>query len=333
MNARRLAVFLVLGAPAALAAQSGLYAPLIQQLPSGPRTLGLGNTGIASRDDEVIFFNPAQVAIARGMSASAERYSKTAGGGSVSAASAFANGGIAIGARVVNYEVPTSFFPADRGSMLDAGSPAASYEASIGIGQTWKGVRGGIAGKYATELAPDIRAGRAMVDVGLAKDFSRVYTVGLAVQNIGNSMAIPCSVTRGGSRCMLPTSPLAADNSGTSRFAASNVAANDVQVDTPIRTTLGVGATRSVGEFDLAGTAAVSLLRTEFVIPSGGIEANYSWLSGYNIALRAGARRPIAGEDAFTAGAGFTMDRLSIDYALETLSGGRVGHRIGLRVR
>jgi hypothetical protein len=27
------------------------------------------------------------------------------------------------------------------------------------------------------------------------------------------------------------------------------------------------------------------------------------------------------------------MDRLSIDYALETLSGGRVGNRLGLRIR
>jgi hypothetical protein len=27
------------------------------------------------------------------------------------------------------------------------------------------------------------------------------------------------------------------------------------------------------------------------------------------------------------------MDRLSIDYALETLSRNRVGHRIGLRIR
>jgi hypothetical protein len=322
MNVRRVAVLLVLGAPAALAAQSGLYAPLIQQLPSGPRTLGLGNTGVASRDDEVIFFNPAQLAIARGMSASAERYSKTAGGGSLSAASALSAGGIAVGARVVNYEVPTNFFPADRGSMLDAGSPATSYEASVGIGQTWKGVRGGLAAKYAEDIAPNIRVARPMVDVGLAKDFYRVYTVGLAVQNIGKSMDIPCAFEHAGPICPKPPLPAGVGDQSVTLPAYA-----------PIRTTLGVGATRSVGEFDLAGTAAVSMLRTEFVIPSGGLEVNYSWLNGYNIALRAGARRPIAGEDALTAGAGFTMDRLSIDYALETLSGGRVGHRVGLRVR
>ncbi len=75
------------------------------------------------------------------------------------------------------------------------------------------------------------------------------------------------------------------------------------------------------------------MLSTDFVIPSGGLEANYSWLSGYNIALRAGARRPMVGEDAFTAGAGFSLDRVTLDYGLETLSGGRVGHRVGIRVR
>jgi hypothetical protein len=101
----------------------------------------------------------------------------------------------------------------------------------------------------------------------------------------------------------------------------------------PIRTTLGVAGGRGVGEFDLAGTAAVSLLRTNFVVPAGGAEIGYSWLDGYSLALRAGARRPLPGERALTAGAGFTMDRLSIDYALEALSGSRIGHRLGLRVR
>ena len=85
--------------------------------------------------------------------------------------------------------------------------------------------------------------------------------------------------------------------------------------------------------YDVMVTGAVSLLRDDFVQPSGGIEMNYSWLSGYNIALRAGARRSAVGEDPFTGGAGFTMDRLSIDYGFEMLSDKRLGHRIGLRVR
>jgi hypothetical protein len=280
----------------------------------------LGNTGVASRDDEVIFFNPAQIATARGTSVSVERYSASAVGGSLSSAGAFASGGIAIGARVVNYEVPDGFFPADRGSMLGAGSPATSYEATIAIAQAYKGVRGGLAVKYAEDEAPDIRVGRPLLDVGLSKDFFRRYTVGLAVQDIGKSMDVPCSFANSIKLCAPP--------SGFRTAALGNQTALQ-----PTRTTLGVSTTKSVGEFDIFGTAGVSMIRTDFVIPSGGLEANYSWLSGYNIALRGGLRRPILGEDPFTAGAGFTMDRLSIDYALETLEGGRVAHRIGLRVR
>jgi hypothetical protein len=299
--------------PSSAVAQSGLYAPLIQLLPSSPRTLAMGNTGVASRDDDAIFFNPAQLVNARGVSASGERYSANAGGGALSAATAFNNGGIAVGARAVEYDAPANLFPVNRSTMLDAGVPAAAYELSVGIGQTFKGVRGGVTGKYAEDLASSTRVGRAMADVGLAKDFFRNYTVALAVQNIGSAMTIPCALQHAANACA--------------------VGATTVDAVTPLRSTLGVATGRSVGEFDLFGTAAVSMLRTDFVVPSGGIEANYSWLSGYNIALRAGARRPIAGEDAFTAGAGFTMDRLTIDYALETLSAGRVAHRVGLRIR
>jgi hypothetical protein len=101
----------------------------------------------------------------------------------------------------------------------------------------------------------------------------------------------------------------------------------------PYRTTLGVQTQRGVGEFDLVATAAVSALRFGWIGGSGGAELGYSWLDGYSVALRAGARRPLPGEAAFTGGAGFNMDRLSIDYAVEALSGSRFGHRFGLRVR
>ena len=85
--------------------------------------------------------------------------------------------------------------------------------------------------------------------------------------------------------------------------------------------------------FDFNATGAVSVLRDGFIVPAGGGEMSYSWLDGYTVILRAGGRRPERGEDPFTAGLGFTVDRLSIDYALETLSGSRVANRIGLRIR
>ncbi len=111
------------------------------------------------------------------------------------------------------------------------------------------------------------------------------YTVGAVVQNLGQDADLP----------------------------------GPVEAELPRQATLGVSRGGPVGEFDLFGTAAVSWVRSNTLAPAGGLEVNYSWLSGYNIALRAGARRPLPGQEAFTAGAGFTVDRLSIDYALETL--------------
>jgi hypothetical protein len=306
-------------APAMLIAQgSRAYAPIVLQLPGGARPLSMGNVGIGSRDDDVIFYNPSQLVNARGFSASAERYSSTAGGGSLSGVTRLNNGGIGIGVRVLDYEAQANGFPATRATSLDAGSGSGTaLEASIGVAQVIKGLRVGGAAKYVEDNAQLVRVSRAALDVGVSKDMFRFYTIGLTVQNIGRSMSVPCSNT---TKC-------------TSLVQDGPMSATLTRVKLPLRTTLGFVGSHQLGEFDFVGTAAVSVLYKDFVIPAGGMELGYSWLSGYSIALRAGARRPLPGEQAFTAGAGYTMDRLSIDYALETLSGSRMGHRVGLRVR
>lgn len=322
----------VLLAPVTLTAQAlgkngGPYAPIILLLPSGPRTLALGNTGVAGRDDDVLFFNPAQLVIARGFSGSLERYSSTSAGGQLSAVTRFNTGGIALGMRMVDYETPTNLYPPDRGTMLDAApGNATSVEASVGVGQVIKGVRVGIAGKYAEDNTPALRATRGTVDLGVAKDFFTRYTFALAIQNLGSSIPIPCVVARettaGSADCVVRSGvpPLPPDTRVT-------------WARLPLRTTFGVQTQRPVGQFDLMATAAISALRMGWLGASGGAELGYSWLDGYSIALRAGARSTLPGEAAFTAGAGFTMDRLSIDYAAEALTGSRWGQRIGLRVR
>lgn len=286
--------------PARSGAQSGgPYAPIVLLLPSGARTLALGDVGVAGRDDDVLFFNPAQLAIARGMSASGERYSATAGGGALSAITAFNGGGVGVGMQMVDYSTPLNTFPATRSTLTTGGDvPGTSMEAVVGLAQVVKGIRVGAAAKYVNDEASDDRVGRGAFDVGVAKAFSRSYDVGLAVQNIGSDMTTPAGTTY-----------------------------------LPLRTTLGVQTARQLGIFDFTGTAAASVIRKDFFAPGGGAELAYSWLDGYDLAFRAGLRRPLPGEAAFTTGAGFRMDRLTIDYALETLAGGRVGHRIGLRIR
>jgi hypothetical protein len=178
--------------------------------------------------------------------------------------------------------------------------------------------------KYAEDNTPAARVGRAALDLGVSKDLFRYYTFGLAVQNIGRSMSIPCAIATipGNDNCIVMSGlpPFPPDL----RRTVANL---------PTRTTLGVAASRGIGELDVLATTAVSMLRLDRVSASGGVEVGYSWLDGYAVAFRAGARTPLPGEQALTAGVGYTMDRLSIDYALETLVGWRAAHRIGLRIR
>jgi len=308
----------------------GPYAPLILLLPSGPRTLAVGNTGVGGRDDDVIFFNPAQLVIARGFSGSIERYSATSAGGTLSAVTRFNTGGIAIGMQMVDYEAPLAAFPPSRGTMLEPGSgrslsgsvaAGTSLEAVVGVGQVIKGVRVGLAGKYVEDNAPALRLSRGAVDAGVSKDFLGPYTFALAVQNIGASTTIPCIVA---------STPAAGTCIVTPGFPQPP---QFTSVRLPLRTTFGVQTQRPVGQLDLMATASIWMLRADWVGGSGGAELGYSWLDGYSVALRAGARSTLPGEAAFTGGAGFTMDRLSIDYAVEALTGSRWGQRIGLRVR
>jgi hypothetical protein len=284
--------------------------PVILHLPASARWLGMGNAAIGSRDDDVLFYNPAQIAVARGTSVSFEQYSAGARGGTLSSVARLNTGGVAVGVNLVQFETNADIgaFPATRHDLLTRGpQDAVGVDMVIAVAQVVKGFRVGAAGKYADDLAGERRAGGPALDLGVSRDFRRYYTAGLAVQNIGRDVTTPRSV--GGQQVL----------AGPEGY--------------PTMTTLGVTAAKPVGPYDLLVTSAVSVQRDGFVIPAGGVELNYSWLDGYNIAIRAGGRRPDSGERAFTAGAGFGADHLTIDYALETLSGDHIGHRIGLRVR
>ena len=223
-----------------LAAQSGgPYAPVVLTLPTGPRTLAMGNVGIGSRDDDVLFFNPAQLAVARGMSVSAERYSASAGGGTLSSVTRLGNGGVAVGMRMVDYKVDFLGFPADRALML-AGGPqdGTSLEATAGLAQVLKGVRLGIAAKYAEDQVSTLRAHRAAVDLGVSKDFRRYFTAGLAVQNLSSPISFSCVDARAAPDCFPPPGVLIAPSPASPRAIAY----------LPQRTTAGIAGSGPLGD-------------------------------------------------------------------------------------
>lgn len=291
--------------PCVLPAQ-GKFPGIVLRLPTSTRMLAMGNVGVMGRDDDVLFYNPAQLVAARGTSVSFEQFAPGSQTGALSSVSRFNTGGIAIGAVTARFH-PSSPFDwdlVDRDDILGAQPiEGSSTMLAVGIGQVVKSVRIGLAAKYVEDRVGTRRNAGGVVDVGVARDFFG-YGFGLSVQNIGPDLDV---------------FPIG----GNVLFAPGAF---------PIRTTLGASRSLPVGQFDVFASAGVSMLR-DFYAPAGGVEVGYSWLDGYNVFGRVGARRPERGEGALTAGAGFSMDRLSIDYAVEALSGSRFGHRFGLRVR
>jgi XapX domain-containing protein len=260
----------------------------ILRLPASTRALGMGNVAVAGRDDDVIFYNPAQLVVARGTTLSGERDSESLATGALSSAIAFSTGGVGVGATFSRIDVPS---PA-----LNQ-VPLTSVVGTAAAAQVVKTVRVGIAAKYLGQQVSSQYESRTMFDVGLARGFRQYFTGGLAVQNIG-------------------------------------IAGRDLFGEAPVKATLGASGAAPAGPYDVVFTAALSMDDHDHQVrPAGGGEIGWSWLNGYNVALRAGLRDPLPGERAFTAGVGFVVDRVSVDYALETLAGSRVGQRIGVRVR
>ena len=292
----------MLFAAATLTAQTPTSVPIVLRVPAGTRYLGLGNTGVSGRDDEVLFYNPALLAVVRGTTISAQRYWPGNTSGTFSTALAFAGGGLGIGGQYLGYSTDALTLPIATSSLDSAGSrSASSAAATIGFARVFKGIRWGIATKFVGESAPLDRSTSGFVDLGAQKDF-RYLGVGLAMQNVG-------------------------------MFGVSDVLE-------PSRVTIGAMSEQALVNFvpvspylDAALAAQVSVLNDGWVKPAGGLELGVNWIQGYFITLRAGGRRPEPDERPFTAGATLAADRFRFDYALETREGGNLSHRVGVRVR
>jgi hypothetical protein len=271
------------------------YGPLALTLPSSTRMLAMGDIGVASRDDDVIFYNPAQLVVARGTSFSLVRLSETARGGSMSTVLRLGSGGVGFGVNYLEYQTAPLTYPYPRRSVITGNSAiGTSAVGSVGYAQTYRGFRFGAAAKYAMDAIELER------DAGIARDFRQSrYTTALSVQHFGQSLS------RGSDEIKPPTTA-----------------------------TLGAATSRQLGPLDAVATAGVSYSKQDDVTVGGGAEISWSWLVGYSIAARAGAHQGRQGEDAqLTGGLGFTADRMTFDVAVERLPGDRAGYRAGIRIR
>ena len=289
-----------------------------QRLPPSASTRGvaMGDASTAMRDDDVIFYGPAQLAVARGTSAAAERYFDRLASGTVSTASRLASGGIGVGAQVIEGRnvdpcLQPMLGPGGTFTFTPAARTISRTLAVVGAAQTYKRFHVGASAKYAAAQLDDQRTSRFLFDAGASRDFTLgdfvPLTVALAVQNIGTS------------------------------------ARDTTQLITPLRGVLGLASGGPVGPFDLAIAAQLSverngdqsIVRHGRFIPGLGAELGYTWLDGYSVAVRIGERTPPTRTDLrhFTFGGGLVLDRISVDYAVEDLVGFRLAHRVGIRLR
>jgi hypothetical protein len=179
--------------------------------------------------------------------------------------------------------------------------PAASAAGALALSTTFRGNRIGAAVKYVDQRTGSLHDGAPSLDLGLARDVSR-YTVGVAVQNIGDGIHFQY---------------------GTASSAAL-----------PLRVTAGVTSYGwGVGPLDVNGSAGASVLPDGIVLPAFGLEFGYVPLEGYNVAFRAGIRRPeLRAQQPLSIGASAGLDRFALEYAWEDWVNGST-HRLALRVR
>ena len=278
--------------------------PRVLELPASTRALALGNAFVlGSTDSDAIFYQPAFIDSVSGLSMGAQRYGSAATLVSLSAATGWAAGSLAVGLQVLDYggtaAVPAT--PAAREAALLMSGPVAVSErvASVAYARRVQGVRVGLTGKLFEQRSGVERGAGAAVDLGVARRVAPLW-LGLAVQNLGPDFSV-----------------------------------GNTEVALPRKITLGASTPSApVGPLDLLATAAVSHHRNGTV--SGAVGAEVAWwpVIGRTFVGRIGARNLGEGDRAgVTLGGAFLGDKFQIEYAYQGFDAPGSAHRIGLSWR
>jgi len=284
-------------------AQTAL-APITLQMPGSTRALGMGNAyPFASVESDVLFYNPAFIVNARGLSGSVSMQGSASLLFTVSGAAEWWNGGVGFGMQSLTYSAAgdaAGAYVRGEAGLSESGELAASEQvATASYARRLFGLRVGIAGKLFDYRVGGFRETTVAGDLGVAKDLGDVV-VGLAGRNLGR-------------------------DPGTDTFGT----------DLPAELTLGAGSSAfQAGPLDVRLAASGSWRRDHTLAAGGGVEASYWPVQGRTFTGRIGIRW-IEDSDLqpLTLGAGFTGDRLSIDWAFEGVDAGDATHRFTIRLR
>jgi hypothetical protein len=304
-------VFVLAGAlacPVSALAQAPATAPLVLTQPSSARVAALAGAWVAGRDQDVIFHNPAQlVGVRTDFSVSAARYGDRANMASLT--SAYTGGKLSFtlgwGVQVVNMShIDDSAWPFTGDSLRRQQSllpfqpvtDAQSAVAAVGAGVLYKGFRIGAAGKYAADRTMYNRHAW-LADLGVARNILG-GTVAVAYQNLGHSSL------------------------GDTRTASL-----------PRQIAAGFSKSQAAGPLDLAVFTEVSH-RAGWNSAAAGLEAGYSWIEGVSVTGRVGVRRPeTSSAKPVSLGGAVTVDRLTLEYALQMFDNSKRSHLVTVRWR
>jgi len=310
VNSRRLtrhsvgALFLI-GVSAGVVHAQADAGPMVLRIPASARTLSLANAGLKSNDADALFYNPALLFNARGMSVSMQRYGANGTAGALANIVTLGSMNIGVGAQVLDWSaLPLSYREVTRlgaSALGDSGGvPATSIAVTLGIAKSIRGHRLGFSAKYVADRFAAQQDGTLAFDVGLMGPSIGPGNLSFVVQNIGQGLRI------GGAEGKLPT-----------------------------RAGAGWSASKSLEKFDIGTQAQLLVDRDGFARPAVGGEIGYVPIDGVALVLRTGLRRPRESDESFaTGGLGITVDRFSLDYAIEPFLNGRsVSHLLGLRIK
>lgn len=291
--------------PDVASAQRG-EGPLVLRLPASARIAALANAGLVSTDGDALFYNPGMLASIRGSAASVQSYGASATTGSMATTSTAGSLTVGIGAQFLTYRAPAGMGYAEvvkfgATHLPDGGAVHASSTAfTVGLARTIKGLRLGVAAKYAEDRLGPVSDGTVAVDIGMNRSMGP-GTLGVVVQNLGPGLRL-----------------------------------DGVKGALPRRVGVGYGGYQAIaGHWDIGAQMALTWEGDSFVRTAGGAELAYVPIDGVAITLRQGFRLPRERDESLvTAGIGVTVDRVAVDYAMDPVRGGRaVSHRIGVRIR
>lgn len=279
-------------------------APLVLRTPASAWALALGDGFTAGRGtSDILFYNPANLSFGTGVNASVQRWGSASTAASLSHVLVSSGYGIGVGARYLDYGATGSLLTHPAELMGRGPDLASSLAASVAVSRVIKGIRTGVVASYVEERRPGDRDGYGVLDVGLGREW-RAFSLALTARGLGPDREI-----------------------GGEPFRS------------PMRFSFGAMLRpRPLGVwFDGGLIGELTVTREGRVEGAGGAELIYVPLEGWAISGRLGFRTPEKvgelGQQPYTAGFGVSLDRFTLDYAADPYRGGRIGHRVGIRIR